>query len=378
MPELIRAAVALDGKQVEVRGFETPKVAADSGLLKVEKTGVCGSDWPYFLNYPKSKGPMILGHETVGHVTALGAAAALRWGVKEGDRVALEEYLPCGHCHYCRTGDYRLCDATDTLVSNGIRYGSTPISIAPSLWGGYGEYQYLHPNTVFHAVPSSVPAAQATLALPLGNGVEWAVLQGRAGMGTSVLIQGPGQQGLACVVAAREAGAASIMVTGLSADGPRLALARELGAHHTIDVEKEDLLEAVANITGGAMADLVIDCASGGPSTITSALQVVRKAGTVLLCGRKGKPIPEFDSDQLFRKNITMKGVRGHSHQAVELAIGLIASGRYPLSKLCTHTFALDDVRSALLTVGREGDPDAIHCCVDPWRSASTASPSSS
>jgi threonine dehydrogenase-like Zn-dependent dehydrogenase len=366
MPSKIRAAVALDGRQVEVREFDAPAITAGSGLLKVEKTGVCGSDWPYFLSYPKSKGPMILGHETVGVVSALGAAAALRWGVKEGDRVALEEYLPCGHCHYCRTGDYRLCDATDTLVSNGIRYGSTPIAVAPSLWGGYGEYQYLHPNTVFHAVPASVPANQATLALPLGNGIEWAFLQGRATMGTSVLIQGPGQQGLACVIAAREAGASCIMVSGLSADASRLALAREFGAHHTIDAEQEDLLEAVADRTGGAMADLVIDCASGGPSTITTALQVVRKAGTVLLCGRKGKPIPEFDSDMLFKKNLTVKGVRGHSHQAVELAIGLIASGKYPLEKMCTHTFGLGQVRDALLTVGREKDLSAIHCCVDP------------
>jgi threonine dehydrogenase-like Zn-dependent dehydrogenase len=368
MSQKIRAAVALDGREVEVREFDAPQLAPDSGMLKVEKTGVCGSDWPYFLNYPKAKGPMILGHETVGVVTSLGAAARERWGVKEGDRVALEEYLPCGHCHYCRTGDYRLCDATDTLVSNGIRYGSTPIGVAPSLWGGYGEYQYLHPNTVFHAVPASIPAAQATLALPLGNGIEWAFLQGRATMGTSVLIQGPGQQGLACVVAAREAGAACIMVSGLSSDGPRLALARELGAHHTIDVQQQDLLEATAECTGGAMADLVIDCASGGASTIASALQAVRKAGTVLLCGRKGKPIPEFDSDILFKKNITMKGVRGHSHQAVELAIGLIASGKYPLEKMCTHSFGLDEVREALFTVGRERDLSAIHCCVDPTR----------
>lgn len=368
MPGKIRAAVALDNREVEVREFDAPEIASDSGLLKVEKTGVCGSDWPYFLNYPRSKGPMILGHETVGFVSALGKSASRRWGVKEGDRVALEEYLPCGHCHYCRTGDYRLCDATDTLVSNGIRYGSTPISVAPSLWGGYGEYQYLHPDTVFHSVPTSVPATQATLALPLGNGMEWAFLQGKASIGTSVVIQGPGQQGLACVAAAREAGASCIIVTGLSSDQARLALATELGAHQTVDVESEDLLEAVANHTGGFMADLVIDCASGGVSTITSALHVVRKAGTVLLCGRKGKPIPEFDSDLLFRKNITVKGVRGHSHRAVELAIQLIASGKYPFEKMCTNTFGLNEVRSALFTVGREGDPNAIHCCVDPNR----------
>ena len=115
------------------------------------------------------------------------------------------------------------------------------------------------------------------------------------------------------------------------------------------------------------MADLVIDCASGGPATILSALQLVRKGGRVLLCGRKGVPIPQFDSDLLFKKNLTVKGVRGHSHQAVELGIALIASGKYPFEKMCTHSFGLNAVREALLTVGREGDVSAMHCCVDPW-----------
>ena len=368
MQEHVFAAVALDQRQVEVRAFDVPAISADAGLLKVEKTGVCGSDWPYFLNYPKSKGPMILGHETVGFVAAIGANAQARWGVQEGDRVALEEYLPCGHCHYCRTGEFRLCDATDTVIGNGIRYGSTPVSVAPSLWGGYSQYQYLHANAVFHKVPDHVPDTLATLALPLGNGVEWACLQGRATMGEVVVIQGPGQQGLACVIAAKEAGAACIIVTGLTNDAHRLALAKEMGAHYTIDIEQADLLEAVADITHGHMADLVIDCASGGPATVVSAIQLARKGGRILLCGRKGRPIPEFDSDILFRKNLTLKGMRGHSYQAVEMAMQLIASGRYPLEKMCTHIYGLHDVASALHTVGGEGDAGASHCCVDPWK----------
>ncbi|MDB5916130.1 MAG: alcohol dehydrogenase [Massilia sp.] len=368
MQAKVLASVALENRRTELREFDAPVIPVDGGLLKVEKTGVCGSDWPYFLNYPKSKGPMILGHETVGFVTEIGANAAARWGVKEGDRVALEEYLPCGHCHYCRTGEFRLCDATDTLLGNGIRYGSTPIAVAPSLWGGYSQYQYLHPNAVFHKVPAHVPAVQATLALPLGNGIEWAVLQGRATIGEVVVIQGPGQQGLACVIGAREAGASCIIVTGLTGDTHRLALARELGAHHTIDIEQHDLLETVAAHTNGHMADLVIDCASGGPSTIVSAIQLARKGGRVLLCGRKGRPVPEFESDLLFRKNLTLKGMRGHSYQAVEMAMRIIASGRYPLEKLCTHMFSLGEVLDALTTVGGEGQPGAIHVCVDPWK----------
>ncbi len=370
----IAAAVAYENKRTEVREFSPPKIPADGGLLRVELCGVCGSDWPYYLKYPQLKGPLILGHEPVGIVDKLGIAAAARFGVREGDRVALEEYLPCGHCAYCRSGDFRLCDETDTL-SRGerldiIRYGSTPISTAPSLWGGYSHYQYLHPNAVFHRVPDHVPAHLATLALPLGNGIEWTYLQGQVKLGEAVVIQGPGQQGLACVVAAREAGAGCIIVSGLStvADLRRLAVAKKLGATHTIEVDKHELHTAVHDITGGDMADLVIDCASGGTGTVTSAVQLARKGGRVMLGGRKFTRIPEFDSDILITRFLTLKGMRGHSYKSVELALQIIASKKYPLEEICTHVFGLSDVDAALKTVGGEGLPGAIHCAVDPWR----------
>jgi threonine dehydrogenase-like Zn-dependent dehydrogenase len=344
-------------------------VPFDGGLLKVEITGVCGSDWPCYQNWPKRMGPLILGHETVGFVSELGAAAGARWGVKEGDRVALEEYLPCGRCEYCYSGDFRLCEQTE-LRPGGLRYGATPVSLAPSLWGGYSHYQYLHPNAVFHKVPAHVPASQAALALPLGNGIEWAYLQGGAGIGQTVVIQGPGQQGLACVVAAKEAGASCIIVTGLDnpTDRFRLALARQLGAHHTIDIEQQDLLESVAEITNGSMADLVIDCASGGPATVVSALQLARKRGRVILGGAKHRRIPEFDSDRLITHFITVKGMRGHSYQSVEMAMQIIASGRYPLELMSTHEFGLNEVDEALHTAGGQGRPNAIHCTVNPWK----------
>ena len=366
----ISAAVSTAPRHTEVRPFARPEVAADAGLLKVELTGVCGSDWPYYLRYPQTKGPLILGHETVGRIETLGSVAARRFGVKEGDRVALEEYLPCGHCRWCRSGDFRLCDETDTLNRpNTIRFGSTPVSVPPALWGGYAQYQYLHPNSVFHRVADHVPAKLATLALPLGNGVEWAVLQGAVKVGEAVVIQGPGQQGLACTVMAREAGASLVIVTGRGTptDTKRLALARRLGAHHTIDIDAEDLLQRVADLTGGEMADIVMDCSSGGPKAVIAALQLARKRGRVILGGRAGGTIPEFDPDVLVKKVLTVKGVRGHSFEAVELAMQVIASGRHPLEAMCTHVFPLAETGEALKTVGGEGLPDAIHCAVDPW-----------
>jgi threonine dehydrogenase-like Zn-dependent dehydrogenase len=371
MANTIPAAVSYDVRRTEIRDIPRPAIPTDAGLLRVELSGVCGSDWPYYLSYPKSKGPLILGHEAVGHIAELGAAASARFGVKEGDRVALEEYLPCGHCAFCRTGEFRLCKETDTLNRKGtVRYGSTPVTVAPGLWGGYSQYQYLHPNAVFHKVPAHVPAKLATLALPLGNGIEWAYLQGAIRLGETVVIQGPGQQGLACTVAAKEAGAGCIIVTGLGtpSDTRRLALARKLGADHTINVEERDLLEAVAEITNGAMADLVLDCASGGTATVTKAIELARIRGRVILGGRKFRRIPEFDSDILITRCITVTGVRGHSYQAVELGLQIIASGKYPLDEMCTHVFGLGEVDAALRTVGGEGEPDAIHCAVDPWR----------
>src|SRR6185503_17655578 len=148
-------------------------------------------------------------------------------------------------------------------------------------------YQYLHPSTVFHRVPAHVKAELATLALPMGNGVEWAYLQGGVRIGETVLIQGPGQQGLACTIAAKEAGAGKIIVTGLgnSTDRKRLDLAKKLGAD---------------------LADLVIDCASGGTETVTSALSLARNGGRIILGGRKFKRIPEFDSDQLITRFLTV------------------------------------------------------------------------
>jgi threonine dehydrogenase-like Zn-dependent dehydrogenase len=369
MTKTIMAAVAVDTRRTEVREFAPPKLKNDDGLLKVEVTGMCGADWPYYQTAPKSKGPLILGHETVGVVTALGADAGARWGVKEGDRVALEEYLPCGYCKHCRRGEIRLCALTDMRLG-GLRYGASPITLEPSLYGGYSQYQYLHPNTVFHKVPAHVSAEQAALALPLGNGVEWACRQGGATIGDTVVIQGPGQQGLACVVAAREAGASCIIITGTGSatDRFRLDLARQLGADHTINIEQQDLLETVAELTNGEMADLVIDCASGGTATVVAAIQMAGQHGRVMLGSHKRQRIAEFDSDLILSGCLTIKGMRGHSYESVEKAMHIIASGRYPLDAMCTHQFGLNEVDEGLHTVGGEGRPNAVHCTVNPWK----------
>lgn len=366
MTNTTHSAVAMPDGSVPVMEFDLPATNSNDGLLKVEITGVCGSDWPYYKNYPSMKGPLILGHETVGFIESAGSRALDAWGIQEGDLVALEEYLPCGHCNYCRSGSFRLCDATDSLLGAGLRYGSTPVSTAPSLWGGYGQYQYLHPNTVLHKVPSGVSPKLATLALPLGNGFEWTLFQGKTNLQTTVFIQGPGQQGLACVLAAKAAGANCIIISGLGVDRARLELAKTLGADYTVNVEEDDIYSSISDITGGEMPNLIIDCSSGGTQTFLEGLHLVRKNGTVLVCGRKASPIPEFDTNILFKKNITVKGLRGHSYEAVELALSMLKSKDHPIEQMCTHNFNLNEVKSALEAVSGNAATFPIHCTVSP------------
>src|SRR6201996_6341838 len=106
-----KAALLVAPRKIELREFPIPDIGEDEGLLQVEATGVCGVDWPAYTGrrLDRFKPPIILGHEIVGRIVKLGAKAAKRWNVREGDRVVLEEYAPCGHCQYCLSGHYYLC-----------------------------------------------------------------------------------------------------------------------------------------------------------------------------------------------------------------------------------------------------------------------------
>ncbi|HEY4439619.1 MAG TPA: alcohol dehydrogenase catalytic domain-containing protein [Candidatus Elarobacter sp.] len=359
----IAAAVAIAPGTTEVREFADPEIPADGGLLRIEAAGVCGSDVPA---YRRLREPTILGNENVGRIEAIGAQARERWGVDAGDRVVIEEYLPCGHCEYCRSDDFRLCDATDIWLG-GMRYGTTPVSVAPALWGGFSRYQYLHPRSVLHRVPDDVPADLAALAIPLSNGFEWAQREAHVAYGQTVVVQGPGQQGLACVVAAKLAGAARIVVSGLASDAHRLSVAKLLGADDTIVAEGDALATHVREVTNGRMADVVIEASSGGPETVSGALRLVRKRGTLILGGEKHRAIPEFDADLIVSRVLRIVGVRGHSYASVENALALIASRRFPLEAMCTDSYGLADVDRAIRRLAGESGSDAIHVTVTPW-----------
>jgi threonine dehydrogenase-like Zn-dependent dehydrogenase len=366
MAQAVLAAVQVGPEQMELRDFPLPEVESDAALLKVEAAGVCGSDVGGYKRLPK--GPRILGHENVGVIAIAGSAFARRWGVKEGDLVAIEEYLPCGHCDLCLRGEFRHCAATDVHNNpDALRYGNTPIETPPSLWGGYAQYLYMPPATVLHRVPTGVPLDQAAMALPLGNGVQWAVVEAQAAPGRSIAVLGPGQQGLACVLAAKTAGAEMVILVGLQRDTRRLEVGRALGADYTILADTQDVRERIKDITAGKGVDAAVDTSSASSSEMVPLMIdiVKRKEGRIVVQSIGGT-VPDFPLEKMARKYITVKAARGHSFASVELAIHRIASRRYPLDLLCTHSFGLDGVDRAIRSVGGTGEPGAIHVTVRP------------
>jgi threonine dehydrogenase-like Zn-dependent dehydrogenase len=202
---------------------------------------------------------------------------------------------------------------------------------------------------------------------PLGAGVRWAVHLGGVGLGDTVLVLGAGQRGLAAVLAARTAGAGTIIVTGLARDEGKLALAVDFGADYTIDVEAEDTVARVMDITGGAGADVVLELTPMADQPVRDALNAVRWGGKVVLAGLKGGRPIELSTDLIINKAITVAGAFSVDSRAYAEAIRLIETGQFPLSRMHTHTFGLDQVPRAIETLaGEVPGEEAIHVAIVP------------
>src|SRR6266566_8037123 len=369
MAETVLAAVRTAPRTTELREFPVPELPADGALLKMEVAGICGTDVKMY-DKPQIADPVIMGHENVGTIATAGRQFVERHGLGEGDRVFVEHYVACYRCEWCRIGESRHCEATDWRTNpDARRYGYTSCEKPYHLWGGFAQYMYLPWNCVIHKLPDHVSDEEAGIITPLSNGIEWALYDAGVGFMSTVLVQGPGQQGLSQVVACKQAGASLIVVTGTGRDAARLELARTLGADQVIDVQKEDPLQRIMEFTGGEGVDAVLDCTAGaGAAPILLGIDALkRRAGTLLVQGELAA-FPDFPLKKLTEKAITIKSARGHSYRACELALEQLASKRFPLDLLTTNTFGLDEVDRAIRTVGGEGDDDAIHVSLLPWK----------
>ncbi len=361
LPAKSFAMVLTANRQLEAMDIELPDIDENSALLRLEACGICGSDYEQFEGVLRTPVPVIPGHEPLGVIERIGDKAARRWGVDVGDRVAVETMLSCRHCSACLGGTYHLCDERRI-------YSYIPLSEEPGLWGGYAQYMYLHPNSVLHKVNPDIPASIAVIFNPLGAGFRWAVDMPDARPGDTVVIMGPGQRGLASVIALRHVGVTDIIVTGLAADAEKLALARLYGAREIIDVDNENVVHRVKELTNGRGADIVVDVSSYATQPVADALQLVKVGGQIILAGVKGfKPVDNFVSDLIVMKEATIKGAIGVTSTSYRQAIDVIESGQVDFSSMHTHDFDLEDAELAIRTLAREiaGD-ESIHSCLIP------------
>jgi threonine dehydrogenase-like Zn-dependent dehydrogenase len=369
MAERVLAAVRTAPSTTEVREFAMPEIGDDEALMRVEVAGICGTDVKMYARPPFAD-PVIMGHENIGIVERAGTKFAERHGVRPGDRIFVEHYVGCYNCEWCRIGEYRHCENTDWRTNpDARRYGYTSSDKPKNLWGGFAQYLYLPWNAVVHRVPASVTAELGGLVTPLSNGIQWALLDAGVGYDSTVLIQGPGQQGLAQAVACKQAGASLVVVTGTSRDAARLAMAKTLGADHVIDVTAEDPRERIREITGGRGVDVVLDCTAGAGTTpvLLGIDALKRREGTLLIQGELAA-FPDFPVKKLTEKAITVKSARGHSFRSCELALAQLASHRFALELLSTHSYGLGEVDTAIRAVGGEVDDEVVHVSLLPWR----------
>jgi threonine dehydrogenase-like Zn-dependent dehydrogenase len=362
MAQQTTLAMALTApRTLEPMDVPIPSVTGDTALLRIEACGICGTDCEQFETGMRVPMPHIPGHEPLGVIEAIGDEAARRWGVDVGDRVAVETLLSCQQCERCIAGAYHLCKQRRV-------YSTIPLAVEHGLWGAYANYMMLDANSRLHKMDKSIPAEIGVMYNPLGAGFRWAVELPDTQADDAILIMGPGQRGLAAVIAAKSVGAKTIVVTGLEADHAKLELARLYGATHTIDVENESLKDRVKEITDGDGVDIILDVTPGATAPIADALSVVRTGGCVVLAGVKGyKPVADFISDKVVFKELRILGAFGVTSSGYRKAIDLIESGSVPLERMHTHNFSVREAELAIKTLGREvpGD-ESIHSCLIP------------
>jgi alcohol dehydrogenase len=349
MAEKSRGATLLAPDKIEIREYPVPDIPPDGGLIAVERAGVCGSDVKYFHGRIALPLPVILGHEILGRVAKLGRVAASIHGLKEGDRIILKGALGCGRCADCRRGAGRFCKKRTNYG------GRTTSANPPHLFGGFADYVYLAPDVLATKVSDDLlPEAAVLVGAVMANGFQWTVRHGGVKMGDYVLIQGPGQQGLACAFAARQAGAARIMITGIGRDAARLALAERFGAHRSINVEKENVVDVVRDETGGAMADVVVDV-SGSPKSIQTSIECVRRQGTMVLAGLTGDAtVTPMAMDKIVWSEIRLQGAFTADNDAVEATMRLLEATKFPVQEMVSHVFGLEETERCIRAVGGE------------------------
>ena len=369
LPPKSRAAVFSQvGNPLAIEQFELPKhIEPGAFLCKVRMSTICGSDLHTIFGRRKEPAPLILGHEIIGEIVAMGDriehdAAPQPGGngklLNIGDRVTWSIMASCGTCFYCRRSLPQKCTSL-------MKYGHTCSLQPPHLTGGYSEYIYLVPGTTVCRVPDCLSDEIATpvnCALStMVNAVESVSLQ----PGETVLIQGAGMLGLNLIALCREAGADKVIVTDVSPD--RLAFASRFGAgacFNTASYPGEELAVAVRKLTGGHGVDVAFEVC-GDPGTVEQAVNMLRIGGRCLIAGlvTPGSNL-NIDGNTLARNYLTLTGIHNYHPDHLAKALEFLEhhSHKYPYDELVGAKFPLEDINEAV-RVAAQGKHVRVAVC---------------
>jgi len=319
-----------------------PKPAPGPGevLIAVRHAGVCGTDlhiadWNAWAE-GRIKPPIVVGHEFAGEIVEVGDAVS---ELKTGQLVTAEGHIVCGHCLQCRTGNSHICRNTRII---GVDRD-----------GAFAEYIVMPATNVLplDGIPTTVGAVMD----PMGNAFH-TVLSADI-PGSTVLVAGCGPIGCFAVGIARAAGAAKVIASDVNAT--RLALARQMGAHVTVNADTDDVVRAVLDETGGEGADVVCEM-SGVPSALHQAFAAVRMGGRVQLLGLPKGQVPIDFANEIIFKGITVYGVIGRKmYETWHQMRRYLSAGLLDPRPVITHQFPLAKIDEALAAI-RSGNAGKI------------------
>ena len=360
VPASMKAWVLGNPDELKLIDKPVPQPGAAEVLVRIDAIAVCATDLEIIHSGP----PALIeggqpfnknftpGHEYMGTVVKLGP------GVDEfdvGDRITVEIHAGCGRCERCREGMYTAC------TNYGMNYGDRNKGHRANGFttdGGFAQFAVNNINTMVH-VPDDMSDEEATLVVTAGTAMYGLDVMGGLVAGQTVVVMGPGPIGLMGVGVAKALGAQPVILTGTRDN--RLAIGKELGADHVINVRNEDGVEAVKRITRGKGAHYVLEC-SGAPNAVNDAARMLNRGGRICLAAFPHEPAL-VDVAYLVRNNIYMFGIRGEGRSATHRAAAFMAQKRFDAKLIHTHTFSLDEVPTAI-KYARERIDDAIKVVV--------------
>jgi threonine 3-dehydrogenase len=319
-----------------------PKPSPGPGevLIAVRHAGVCGTDlhiadWNAWAE-GRLRPPLVVGHEFAGEIVAVGGGVA---ELRTGQLVTAEGHIVCGHCLQCRTGNSHICKNTRII---GVDRD-----------GAFAEYITMPATNVLplDGIPTTVGAVMD----PMGNAFHTVLTADIPG--STVFVVGCGPIGCFAVGIARAAGAAKVIASDVNAK--RLALAKRMGAHVTIDATRDDVVRSVLAETGGEGADVVCEM-SGVPSALHQAFAAVRLGGRVQLLGIPDGQVPVDFANEIIFKGITVYGVIGRKmYETWNQMRRYLSAGLVDPRPVITHQFPLAKIDEALAAI-RSGDAGKI------------------